>query len=163
LAHPSTTGRTALRLVGALALCFAAAGIGSAATLPAIPTWYAGLAKPSFTPPNAVFGPVWTVLYLVMALVLWRILETPAGPARRRALTAFLVQLALNAAWSVAFFGLRSPAAGLAVILPLWSAIAWTIAAARPVVGRWSLALAPYLAWVTYAVALNAAVLVLNR
>ncbi|BBE73210.1 TspO/MBR family protein [Oharaeibacter diazotrophicus] len=162
MTRSSTAVASAFRLLGAVALCFSAAAIGSAATLPAIPTWYAGLDKPAFTPPNAVFGPVWTLLYLLMALVLWRLFEAPAGPARRRALTAFLVQLVLNAAWSVAFFGLHSPAAGLAVILPLWLAIAWTIAAARPVVGRWSLALAPYLAWVSYAVALNVGVLLLN-
>ncbi len=161
--HSTRTGWHSIALlVLSLALCFAAAAIGSAATLPSIPTWYAGLEKPGFTPPNWVFGPVWSVLYTVMALVFWRILVAPPSAERRAAVLAFVVQLALNALWSVAFFGFTSALAGLAVIVPLWLSIVWTILAARPVVGRGALWLLPYLAWVSYAAALNGTIVVLN-
>jgi benzodiazapine receptor len=151
-------------LVLSLALCFAAAAIGSAATMPAIGGWYAGLEKPSFNPPNWIFGPVWTVLYAAMALVLWQILKArPADPARRRrAMAAFATQLVLNALWSIAFFGLNSTLGGLVVIVPLWAAILWTYLEARPVVGAWALLLLPYLAWVSFAALLNLSIHLLN-
>src|SRR3712207_3404791 len=85
--------------------------LGSLATLPSIPTWYATLAKPPLTPPNGVFGSVWTLLYALMAIAVWRILSRPADvPGRNAAVIWFFVQLALNAAWSWAFFALQSPA-----------------------------------------------------
>jgi len=140
-----------------------AAVLGSAATMPAIPTWYAGLAKPGFTPPNWVFGPVWTVLYAAMAFAAWRILSLmEVGPPRRRALTAFFVQLALNAAWSWAFFGARSPVAGLVVILALIAAIAVTIRLFWPLDRLAAWLLVPYAGWVAYAMALNVAIWRLN-
>ena len=109
------TGPLVRALAAALPVA-AAAILGSVATLPNIPTWYASLAKPSFTPPNSVFSPVWTILYALMAYAAWRILSLPWGaPGRAGALMAFFVQLALNAAWSWAFFWMRSPLAGLLV------------------------------------------------
>jgi tryptophan-rich sensory protein len=142
----------------------AAAGfLGNLATTPAIPTWYAGLAKPWFTPPNWVFGPVWTLLYLMMAYAAWRVLSVPGDrPGRTGALTAFYVQLALNAAWSWAFFGLRSPGLGLLVIAGLLVMIVVTILRFRPLdkVAAWLLV--PYLAWVAYASALNTAIWRIN-
>lgn len=138
----------------------AASAIGSAATLPAIPGWYAGLAKPDFTPPNGAFGPVWTMLYIGMAIAAYRVLRRPGGG--RAPLVAFLVQIALNGFWSVAFFGLRNPGLGLAVIAALWIAIAWTMVLFFRQ-DRWAGALfAPYLAWVSYAALLNAAIVRLN-
>jgi translocator protein len=142
-----------------------AAGIlGSVATTPNIPTWYANLAKPGFTPPNWLFGPVWTLLYVMMAYAVWRILSLPAGQTgRRAALATFFVQLALNALWSWAFFAAHSPAAGLVVIVALVVAIVVTIRRFWALDGIAGILLAPYLCWVAYATALNAAVWSLNR
>lgn len=137
--------------------------LGSLATLPNIPTWYEGLVKPGFTPPNWLFGPVWTLLYAMMAYALWRILSFPAGQAgRNSAVTAFFVQLALNGLWSWAFFGAHSPFAGLVVILALVVAILATIRAFWRLDRAAAYLLVPYLAWVCYATALTAAVWRLN-
>lgn len=154
-------------LAASLILVYAAAGIGGAATRPNIEGWYRALEKPAFTPPDWAFGPAWGILYTIMAVVLWQIFRTPAasraeGALRRRALIAFVVQLVFNVGWSVAFFGLRSPAAGMVVVVAMWAAIVWTMAAARPVIGGWAFALLPYLGWVTFAGVLNAAILALN-
>jgi tryptophan-rich sensory protein len=153
-------GVAALAVFTAVALI--AGWIGSLATTPNIPTWYAGLAKPSFNPPNAVFPVVWTVLYVVMGVAAWLVWRTPAGERRRLALTAWFVQLVLNVLWSFAFFGLHSPLAGLIVIVVLLVAIVVTILAFRRVSGTAALLLAPYLAWVAFATVLNASILSLN-
>jgi benzodiazapine receptor len=145
------------------AVVFVAATIGNLATMPAIPTWYAGLVKPSFNPPNWLFGPVWGLLYAMMAVAFWRILRLPAPtPDRSAAILVFLVQMALNTLWSVAFFGAQSPPLGLAVIALLWLAIAATIAlfARLDRVAAWLLV--PYLGWVSFAALLNGAIWRLN-
>ena len=137
--------------------------LGTLATAPNIPTWYAGLVKPGFTPPNWVFGPVWTLLYAMMAFALWRILSLPGDRVGRKpAVTAFFVQLALNALWSWAFFGAHSPLAGLVVIFVLIVAIIATIRAFWALDHVAAYLLVPYLAWVCYATALTAAVWRLN-
>jgi tryptophan-rich sensory protein len=141
----------------------AAAILGSVATTPNIPVWYEGLEKPGFTPPNWVFAPVWTVLYLMMAYAAWRVMSVPADfPGRSAALAVFFVQLALNAAWSWAFFGFHSPLAGLIVIVALLAMILATIRLFWHLdrVAAWLLV--PYALWVTYALALNFAVWRLN-
>lgn len=162
--NPSTsTGSGWLALAGFVALCFAVAALGGWATASALETWYPALAKPSWTPPNAIFGPVWTVLYLAMAVAAWRVRRAAGPDGARGPLAAFAVQLALNLAWSIGFFGLRSPGLGVAIIVPLWAAIWVTLRRfqrADPVAG-WLMA--PYLTWVTFAAALNAAVWWLNR
>jgi tryptophan-rich sensory protein len=141
----------------------AASVLGSLATMPNIPTWYAGLVKPGFTPPNWLFGPVWTLLYAMMAYAMWRILSLPDSlPGRSTAIATFFVQLALNALWSWAFFGAHSPAAGLVVILAMIVAIVATIRAFWPLDRAAAYLLVPYLVWVAYATALNAAVWRLN-
>jgi tryptophan-rich sensory protein len=154
-------GRRWLTLALWLAVVAAVALVGSSLTLPKIPTWYAGLAKPSFTPPNAVFGPVWTVLYVMMAVAVWR-LGAPVDPARKRAVALFAVQLACNAIWSPVFFGLEAPRLGLAVIALLLISLAATLIAFWRIDRLAGLLLAPYLAWVCYAAALNAAIVRLN-
>ena len=137
--------------------------LGSWATLPNIPTWYAGLAKPPFTPPNWVFGPAWTILYALMALAIWRVLSAhPALPRRDRAIALFFVQLALNGLWSWSFFAARSPAAGLANIVALDLAAATTLLLFARVDRLAAWCLAPYLAWIAYATYLNLGVLALN-
>lgn len=152
-----------LTLIGCLVLTLGIGWAASAATLPAIPTWYAGLEKPFFTPPNAVFGPVWTVLYIMIAVSLWRTIRAPASAAdRRRALTLQAAQLVANFAWSFAFFGAHNPILGLVVIVALDLSLIATIAAARRVDRPAALLLVPYLLWVLYATALNGAIVALN-
>ncbi|MEN5084085.1 TspO/MBR family protein [Bosea sp. TWI1241] len=137
---------------------------GSALTVPEIAGWYAGLAKPSFNPPNWLFGPVWTLLFALMALAAFRVWRLPAGaPGRGEALLAYHVQLVLNLSWSAAFFAANSPAAGLAVIAVLIAAILWTISAFLRAGARLSAALfLPYLAWVAFAAVLNGTIWWLN-
>lgn len=151
-----------LRLVASLALCFAAAALGSWMTMPSIPAWYAGLAKPFFSPPNWIFAPVWTVLYAMMAIAFWRVWTLARGPELQAAALAFAVQLVLNVAWSGAFFGLHSPGLALVVIIALILAIIATMGAFSKIDGPAAWMLAPYLAWVLFATALNAAVWWLN-
>lgn len=154
--------RSGLVLILCLVVCFAAAAIGSAATLPNIQGWYEGLQKPGFTPPNALFAPVWTLLYILMAVALWRMLLRAEGRIRLRAAGIFAVQLMLNALWSVVFFGWHAIGAALAVIVLLEIAIVATIDSFRRIdrVAAWLLV--PYAVWVGYASLLNLAILMLN-
>ena len=139
------------------------AGLGSLVTRTNIPTWYASLEKPSGTPPNWVFGPVWTVLYVLMAYALWRILRrAPRITQRRWAIDAFFVQLALNLCWSVVFFGLHSPFFAWLVILALLAAILVTIVLFWGLDKVSAYALIPYALWVGYATFLNAGIWWLN-
>lgn len=138
--------------------------LGNAATMPQIPTWYPTLAKPPFNPPNWVFGPVWTLLFLLMAVGVYRILRLPAGtPDRMRALVVYHLQLALNLAWSCVFFGLQSPLGGLFVIVPFLVTILLTIAAFVRLDRLAAHLQWPYVAWVSFATLLNASIWWLNR
>lgn len=138
--------------------------IGSAVTVPQIPGWYATLVKPAFQPPNWLFGPVWTTLYVMMAFAAWRVLRLPAGtPGKGRALTIYHVQLLLNLLWSCVFFGLQSPLGGIVVILPLLALIVATIALFRPLNRVAANLLWPYLAWVSFATLLTVSIWWLNR
>jgi tryptophan-rich sensory protein len=149
-------------LAGLVILCAAVGAIGGAITVPQVPTWYAGLNQPSFRPPDWLFGPVWTTLYAMMAIAAWLAWRT-AGPARRAgAMGLFLLQLAVNAVWPPIFFGAHLLLVGLIDIVLLWLALAATIVKfwrIRPVAG---LLLLPYLAWVSFASVLNAAIWRLN-
>lgn len=150
-------------LVIAILPVVAASLAGSAVTVPQIPTWYAGLVKPPFNPPNWIFAPVWTALFALMALAVFRILRIPVGtPGRRRALLVYHLQLLLNIGWSFAFFGAHSPIAGLAVIVLLLALILATIAAFKPLDRLAANLLWPYVAWVAFAALLNASILWLN-
>jgi benzodiazapine receptor len=151
-----------LKLLVSLALCAGAATLGSLVTYPNIPTWYAALQKPFFSPPNWVFAPVWTVLYALMAIAFWRVWVLGHGSRLQAAAIAFLVQLVLNVAWSGAFFGLRSPGLALVVIAALILAIIATMSAFSRIDGRAAWMLAPYLAWVSFATLLNASIWWLN-
>lgn len=148
-----------LALVVAILCCFAAAAIGGYATTRSLRTWYLALPKPSWNPPNAVFGPVWTVLYLVMGISVWLVWRARDEHDVALAIACFAAQLVLNVLWSVAFFGFRSPRGGLVVIVVLWLAIAATIAAFSQISVLGAAILVPYLLWVTFATALNAAIL----
>jgi benzodiazapine receptor len=154
--------KSILRLIACFALCFAVAWLGSVATLPKIPTWYAALNKPSFTPPNDVFPIAWNVLYALMAISLWRLWQAPSGEMRSLAITIFLMQLAVNLAWSWIFFGAESIRGGLSTILALVVLVAMTILAAWKVDRFAASLLLPYLLWIGYATALNAEIARLN-
>ena len=143
-------------------LCLAVSGIGGAVTSTSVGTWYQALEKPPFNPPDWVFAPVWTVLYLMMAVAGWRVWRAVSSPARRAALLAFGVQLALNLAWSFLFFGFHWIGAALAEIVALLTAIAITTSLFLRVDRPAAVLLVPYLLWVAYATALNAALWLLN-
>ncbi len=137
--------------------------IGQIATFPNLAPWYAGLAKPSFNPPNWIFGPVWTTLYVLMAIAAWRILRLPAAtPNRTTALALFFLQLGLNAAWSWMFFAAHSPLLGLVNIVPQWIAILATIHWFRTIDRPAGWMTAPLACWVAFASGLNFAVWRLN-
>ncbi|WP_435020348.1 TspO/MBR family protein [Tundrisphaera sp. TA3] len=155
-------GRDALALAGFVALCFAVAGLGGYWSSRGLGPWYDGLAKPAWTPPGWLFGPVWTALYLAMAVAAWLVWRRGPSPARQGSLVLFGVQLALNLAWSGIFFALRSPGPAFVEIAVLWVAIAATIAAFARTSRPAAALLVPYLAWVTFASALNFAIWRLN-
>lgn len=151
-----------LRLVACFALCFAVAALGALATTPKIPTWYAALNKPSFTPPNYVFPIAWNILYALMAISLWRLWQSRPDELRSKAIALFLLQLAVNLAWSWIFFGAESLRGGLVTILALDALVLWTIVAAWRVDRFAAVLLLPYLLWIGYATALNAGIARLN-
>jgi benzodiazapine receptor len=151
------------RLVGAIVACEGAGAIGAIFTTPAIPTWYAALQKPGFTPPNAVFSPVWITLYLLMAIavfLIWR--KGLKAEGVRPAFIVFWTQLVLNVLWSVVFFGLKSPLGGVIVILLLWFAILFAIVRFFPISRLAAWLLIPYIVWVSIAASLNIGVWLLN-
>lgn len=146
-------------LAMSMALTFSAASL--AALFPPGP-WYAALAKPPWNPPSWVFGPVWTVLYVGIAVAGWLIWRRGGMGAQRVPLTLFCVQLALNAAWTPLFFGLRNLGLAFLEILLLWLAVTATLRAFSRVSRVAAYLLAPYLCWVTFAALLNFAVWQLN-
>jgi translocator protein len=152
------------KLVVSVVACLAAGAIGSVFTRSAIPTWYATLQKPFFSPPNWLFAPVWTLLYILMgvaAFLVWR--KGLENRQVRIALILFLIQLVLNALWSVVFFGLESPLYGFIVIVVLWVAILFTALKFYRISLASSVLLWPYLLWVTFAAVLNSSIWLLNR
>ena len=136
--------------------------VGQLATYPNLP-WHAALIKPSFNPPNWIFGPVWMTLYVLMAFAVWRILRLPeASAARRLALTLFFIQLALNAAWPWVFFGANNPLLGVINIIPQFLIILATVVAFHRLDRLAGWCLMPLSAWVGFASVLNIAIWRLN-
>ncbi len=154
--------RQTIGLAVSMAVCFGAAGIGSMLTTPSIGGWYATLAKPAWSPPNWVFGPVWSLLYLAMAVAAWLVWRRVGFPHAASALNLFGVQLVLNVCWSAIFFGAHRPGLALAEILVLWLAILATMVAFRPLSRAAAWLLAPYLLWVAFAATLNFSIWRLN-
>jgi benzodiazapine receptor len=148
-------------LIVFLAICLAIGFAGSFATRPNIDTWYAELAKPSWTPPDSVFGPVWTALYLLMGLSAWLVWRKE-NAKRTIPLILFFFQLALNFAWSWIFFAAHNPGAAMVEIFLLWVAILLTIIAFWKTTCPAGILMIPYLLWVSYASALNFAIWRLN-
>jgi tryptophan-rich sensory protein len=145
------------KLLISIVACELLGNIGSLFTMPSIGTWYATLAKPTWTPPNWLFGPVWTTLFFLMGIALYLV-----WTKKPKVLPVFWIQFALNILWSALFFGLKSPLYGFIGIIVLWTAILLNIFVFYKVDRRAGYVLIPYLAWVTIATALNYSVLVLN-
>lgn len=159
----SLTNRTTWAvLILFLLACFTVAGVASLATTPEIDTWYQSLTKPGFTPPNWLFGPVWTTLYAMMAVAAWLVWRAAGWPAPNGALWFFTAQLLLNFAWSFIFFKFHLIGWAVGEIILLWVAIAVTLLKFAPISKLAAGLLLPYLAWVTYAAALNFALWRLN-
>jgi len=158
------TGADIVKLIIGIVACEGAGGIGAIFTTPKIPTWYAGLKKPTFTPPNSVFGPIWITVYLLMGIavfLVWREgLDQEGVPI---AFAVFWGQLVLNILWSVIFFGLRSLLGGVVVILLLWVAILVNIITFFGVSAIAGGLLIPYIVWISIAANLNMQVWILNR
>lgn len=159
-AHGATALAQAAMLVGLIVLCLGG-GAASGMAFP-IGEWYARLAKPAWTPPPWLFGPAWTLLYLLMAVACWRVWRTKPGARRTTALAAFAAQLALNFAWTPLFFGMQDPGIALCEIALLDVAIAATIAAFARVERAAAVLLMPYAGWTAFATALNLAIWLLN-
>jgi translocator protein len=153
-----------IKLVICVVACMAAGGIGSLFTIKSIPNWYPGLKKPKYTPPDQVFGPVWTTLYIMMAIsvfIIWQKGLTADGVTL--AFVLFWVQLVFNALWSIIFFGIKSKGGGVVIIVVLWFLILATIIASFQVSAWAGILLFPYLLWVSVATYLNAGIWRLNR
>lgn len=144
-------------------LCFIVEIIGSFWTKETVSTWYPTLIKPAWTPPDWIFGPVWSCLYMMIAVAGWLIYRAEYSQKRTVALMLYGSQLALNFIWSFFFFSLRSPALGLIDITLLWILITLTIIKAWSVRPLASILLIPYLIWVMYATSLNTAIWLLNK
>ena len=149
-------------LAGFVAVCLAAGVVGSVATAPQIPTWYASLNKPSWNPPSWVFAPVWTTLYVMMGAAAWLVWRKVGGPFQR-AFWWFWIQLALNAVWTFIFFGLEQPGLAFIEIVLLWLSIAATVSAFWKCSRAAALLLTPYLGWVSFAAYLNFTIWRLNQ
>lgn len=149
-------------LAASVALALGIGALGALATTPNIEGWYAGLEKPAWTPPDAVFGPVWTFLYVAMGVAAWWVWRRGEGARRTRALVFYGVQLVLNGLWSPVFFGMHQLLGGLVVIVLLLVALAVTVVLFFRTVRGAGWLLVPYLLWVAYATSLNAALWRLN-
>ena len=151
-----------LVFIGAILSSLAAGGIGSLATVPNIPTWYEHLDKPALIPPNGVFGPVWTILYVLMGIALALVILDKTSESKKQAYVWFGVQLALNTLWSIVFFGLHQPWLAFIVIIALIASIIMTMRAFHKIRPLTMWLLVPYLAWVCFATYLNVGVALLN-
>jgi tryptophan-rich sensory protein len=155
--------RSAAALIVSTGTCLLVGASGSLVTATSVREWYPHIQKPWWTPPSAVFGPVWTVLYLLMGVSAWLIWRNAEGSARRTALLIFVTQLVLNGIWSFLFFGCRSPGWAALEIVLLWSSIVTTVLVFARISRLAAGLLLPYLLWVSYAAALNVAIWNLNR
>jgi len=151
-----------LKLIISLLICQAAGGIGSIFTIPSIGTWFASLQKPAFSPPNWIFGPVWTILFLLMGYALYLVWNKTKEQEGRKTLIFFSIQLVLNIGWSFCFFYLQNPLAGLLEIVILWIFILLTIINFYKISKTAAYLLIPYIIWVSFAIVLNYFLYILN-
>jgi tryptophan-rich sensory protein len=153
-----------LRYLFSISICLLAGALGTIFTISSIPTWYATLNKPIFSPPNWIFGPVWTILYILMGISVAMVLQKGLKTTKvREAVYLFVFQLVLNAVWSPVFFGARNLFVALIVIVFMWIFILKTILAFGKISKTASYLLYPYIAWVSFASILNFSVWFLNR
>lgn len=150
-----------LKLIFFIILIQIIGGTGSIVTVPAIPTWYSGLNKPFFTPPNWLFAPVWTILYITLAVSLY-LIWTPKEKINILAQRIFWLQLAANAIWSYLFFGLKSPTLAFLDIIFLLGLTVYLIILNIKISKLASYILIPYLLWLSFATLLNLAIITLN-
>jgi len=156
--------KKALRILIFVLVCELAGFVGSVFTTPSIPGWYAGLVKPSFNPPNWIFAPVWTILYVLMGIAAYLVYDK--GLRRkdvRKALAVFAGQLVLNALWSIVFFGAHLILGAAGVIVLLWAMILASIWLFSRISKAAAYLLVPYILWVSFATVLNISLYVLNR
>jgi tryptophan-rich sensory protein len=151
-----------VKLVVALAASFLAAVVGSVFTIPAITTWYSSLNKPFFTPPDWLFGPAWTVLYILMAIALYLVWKEPKSKQRDSAIALYAGQLIVNVLWSVGFFGFHNILLGVVLIVLMLVLILLTTYEFYKISKPAAYAMVPYILWVSFATCLNAAVYLLN-
>jgi benzodiazapine receptor len=151
-----------MKLLYSIMITVGAGAIAGWATASNIGNWYAQLYKPSFNPPNRIFGPVWTILYILMGIALYLVWKTPPSVQRRNALLLFAVQLFLNFCWSFLFFYFHLTGWALADIILLWTAILATMFLFSPLSPTASWLLLPYISWVSFATILNLAIHRLN-
>ena len=144
-------------LILCILICEGAGVIGTIFTIESIPTWYATLNKPFFSPPNFVFGPVWTTLYFLMGLSLYLVWKN------RKIQKWFWIQLILNSVWSIIFFGLKNPLLGFIGIIFLWTSIVLTIKSFYKFNKTAAYLLIPYICWVSFATILNLSIVILNK
>lgn len=151
-----------IKLILSIVLCVSLGSVGGLVTVSEIPTWYASLNKPSFNPPNWLFGPVWTILYLLMGISVYMIWKQPVSTERNKALQLFILQFILNFCWSFIFFGLHATGWALIEMIALWILILLSILhfAKHSKTAAWLLV--PYILWVSFALLLNAAIWKLN-
>jgi tryptophan-rich sensory protein len=150
------------KLILSILICLAVGWLGSIFTTAAVQTWYAGINKPSFNPPNWIFAPVWTILFILMGLALYLIMVKGKGPKAKQAQIIFSIQLVLNILWSFCFFYLHSPLAGLIEIVFLWVFILLTIIYFYKISKTAAYLLLPYILWVSFAAFLNFTIWRLN-
>lgn len=155
-------GKDLLAFALFIGICLGIGALGGAVTNTSVTTWYSTLAKPSFNPPNWIFGPVWTALYVMMGVAAWRVWRAADRDTARGPLAVFALQLAVNLGWSVAFFGLRDPGLAVAVILALDLLVLATAFLFRRIDPVAAMLLVPYLAWIAFATVLNVAIWRLN-
>jgi len=149
------------RLLLSILLCLLAGAIGSFFTATSVSTWFTTLVKPSFSPPNYLFGPVWTVLYILMGISLYLVWQSKSK-LKNKAISVFSVQLILNLLWSIIFFGMRNPGLAFIEIILLWISIVTTMIYFNKISRKSMYLLIPYILWVSFASVLNYAIFVLN-
>jgi benzodiazapine receptor len=153
-----------VKLIISVVFCLGAGFVGSFFTTPAIEEWYVNIAKPSFTPPNQLFAPVWTALYILMAISVFIIWRKGWGEKYvRSCLLLFVIQLLLNVLWSVLFFGLKMPLNAFIEIILLWVVILLTIMRFKKLSITAAALLVPYILWVSFAAILNYSIWALNH
>lgn len=154
----------ALKLLASLIICQIAGFIGAIFTTPAISTWYATLEKPTFNPPNYLFAPVWTILFIAMGVALFLIwAKTKNDKEKKLAILLFAIQLFFNIMWSIVFFGLHSPFLGIIIIIILLALIITTTIRFFKLSETAGILMIPYILWVSFATVLNIALYMLNR